>query len=98
MAIVQLRHDTEGRRYYRRKLAAGKTPMEALRALKRRLSDVVYRQMVADAKHARTGPGGHTGATLTSSAADPIPVIDTSDKSLPGPAEPQPKTALMITT
>ncbi|EYR61818.1 transposase, partial [Actinotalea ferrariae CF5-4] len=30
-AIVQLRHDTEGRAYYRRKLAAGKTPMEALR-------------------------------------------------------------------
>jgi transposase len=98
MAIVQLRHDTEGRRYHRRKLAAGKTPMEALRALKRRLSDVVYRQMVADAKRLRTGPGGHTGATLTSSAADPIPMIDTSDKSLPGPAEPQPKTAIMITT
>jgi hypothetical protein len=36
-------HDTEGRRYYRRRLAAGKTPMEARRALKRRLSDVVYR-------------------------------------------------------
>ncbi|HEY3143963.1 MAG TPA: transposase [Acidimicrobiales bacterium] len=88
MAIVQLRHDTEGRRYYRRKLAAGKTPMEALRALKRRLSHVVYRQMVADAKRIRTGPGGHAGATLTSSAADPIPMIDTSDKSLPGPAKP----------
>jgi transposase len=29
MAIVQLRRDTEGRAYYRRKLAAGKTPMEA---------------------------------------------------------------------
>jgi hypothetical protein len=28
MAIVQLRHDTDGRRYYRRRLAAGKTPME----------------------------------------------------------------------
>jgi hypothetical protein len=27
--VVQLRHDTEGRAYYRRKLAAGKTPMEA---------------------------------------------------------------------
>ncbi|GAB7043990.1 hypothetical protein JCM9533A_78410 [Catenuloplanes niger JCM 9533] len=27
-------------------------PLEALRALKRRLSDVVYRQMIADAKHA----------------------------------------------
>ena len=37
MAIVQLRRDIEGRRYYRRRLAAGKTPMEALRALKRRL-------------------------------------------------------------
>jgi hypothetical protein len=69
-----------------------------LRALKRRLSDVVYRQMVADAKRLRTGPGGHTGATLTSSAADLNPMIDTSDKSLPGPAKPQPKTAVMITT
>ena len=49
-AIVQIRHDTEGRAYYRRKLAAGKTPMEALRCLKRRLSDVVYRQLVADAE------------------------------------------------
>jgi hypothetical protein len=35
---VQLRHDTDGRRYFRRKLTAGKTPMEAMRCLKRRLS------------------------------------------------------------
>src|SRR3954453_6716522 len=98
MAVVQLRHDTEGRRYYRRKLAAGKTPMEAMRALKRRLSDVVYKQMVTDAKRLRTGPGGHAGATLQSSAADPIPMIDTSDESLPGPAEYQPRTTLMIIT
>jgi len=98
MAIVQLRHDTEGRRYYRRKLDAGKTAMEALRALKRRLSDVVYKQMVADAKLHETGPGGHLGATLQSSAADPIPMASTSDKSLPGPATPQPKTPLMINT
>ncbi len=69
-AIVQIRHDTEGRAYYRRKLAEGKTPMEALRCLKRRLSDVVYRQLVADAAQPRTtrpsveaGPGGHSGAT-----------------------------------
>jgi hypothetical protein len=41
MAIVQLRNDTEGRAYYRRKLAAGKSPMEAMRSLKRRLSNVV---------------------------------------------------------
>ena len=92
-AIVQLRHDTAGRAYYRRKLAAGKTPMEALRCLKRRLSDVVYRQLVKDAQAAaltagETGPGGHCGATLTSSAVDLPPHIDTSDQPLPGPAEP----------
>ena len=91
-AIVQIRHDTEGRAYYRRKLAAGKTPMEALRCLKRRLSDVIYRQLVADAQHTRqpddAGPGGHCGATLQSSAADSHPLIDTSDQPLPGPANP----------
>ena len=69
--------------------------MEAMRALKRRLSDVVYRQMVNDAKTAETGPGGHVGAALKSSAADLIPMIDTSDKSLPGPAKPQPRTQLL---
>jgi transposase len=98
MAVVQLRRDTEGRRYFRRKLAAGKTPMEAMRALKRRLSDVVYKQMTADAKQLKTGPGGHVGATLQSSAADLNPMIDTSDKSLPRPATPQPRTTLMINT
>jgi hypothetical protein len=51
-AIVQLRNDTEGRAYYRRKRAAKKTPMEALRCLKRRLSDVIYRQLLADAQAA----------------------------------------------
>jgi transposase len=90
-AIVQLRHDTEGRAYYRRKLAAGKTPMEALRCLKRRLSDVIYRRLVADAQPLEvtadgTGPGGHCGATLQSSAVDLPPHIDTSDQPLPGPA------------
>jgi transposase len=94
MAVVQLRNDTEGRAYYRRKLAAGKTPMEAMRALKRQLSDVVYRQMVNDASNGETSPGGHVGATLQSSAADLIPMIDTSEKSLPGPARPQPRTPL----
>ncbi|WP_406070020.1 IS110 family transposase [Micromonospora sp. NBC_01638] len=95
MAIVQMRHDTEGRAYYRRKLAAGKTPMEAIRCLKRRLSDVVYKQMIKDAASSRTGPGGHVGATLQSSAADPVPKADTSEQSLPGPAEPQPRTPLL---
>jgi transposase len=92
-AIVQLRNDTEGRAYYRRKLAAGKTPLEALRCLKRRLSDVIYRRLVADARASEvrtggTGPGGHCGASLQSSAVDLPPHIDTSDKPLPGPADP----------
>jgi transposase len=87
-AIVQLRHDTEGRAYYRRKLADGKTPLEALRCLKRRLSDVIYRRLVADARAAETGPGGHCGAALQSSAVDLPPHIDTSDQPLPGPAAP----------
>jgi len=95
MAVVQLRRDTEGRRYYRRKLADGKTPMEAMRALKRRLSDIVFRRMVADAKRLRTGPGGQAGATLQSSAADLSPMIDTSEKSLPGPAEDHHRTPLL---
>jgi transposase len=94
MAIVALRNDTEGRAYYRRKLAAGKTTMEALRCLKRRLSDVVYQQMRTDAKRLAAGPGGHTGASLQSSAADSHPSIGTSDKSLPGPATSKLRTSL----
>jgi transposase len=69
MAVAQLRNHTEGRAYYDRKVAAGKTPMEAMRALKRRLSDIVYRQMITDARRAATGPGGHLGAATGSSAA-----------------------------
>jgi len=85
--IVQLRHDTAGRAYHRRKLAAGKTPMEAMRCLRRRLSDAVYRQLAADAQPpSSTGPGGHSGATLLSSAAGLPPGIGTSDQPLPGPA------------
>ncbi|NJC72379.1 IS110 family transposase [Planosporangium thailandense] len=95
MAIVQLRNDTEGRAYYRRKLAAGKTPMEAIRALKRRLSDLVYKQMIRDANAARTGPGGQAGAALQSSAADPIPKVSSSEQSLPGPADTHPRTLLL---
>jgi hypothetical protein len=96
-AVTQLRLDTQGRAYYRRKRAAGKKPMEAMRCLKRRISDVVYRQLVADAQRAAlaaspeedgTGPGGHCGATQESSAVDLPPHIDTSDQPLPGPAEP----------
>jgi transposase len=93
-ATSQIRLDTPGRVYYRQKLAAGKTPMEAIRCLKGRISDTIYRQLATDAHTAQntattclgTGPGEHCGATLQSSAVDLPPHIDTSDQPLPGPA------------
>ena len=50
-AVTQLRHDTNGRVYFDKKIAEGKTPKEAIRALKRRISDVVYQRLVADANN-----------------------------------------------
>ncbi|WP_231949077.1 IS110 family transposase [Aeromicrobium choanae] len=87
-AISQIRLDTDGRDYYRRKRAEGKKSLEAIRCLKRRISDAISRQLLDDAqKAAGTGPGGHCGATQESSAVDLPPPIDTSDQPLPGPAE-----------
>jgi transposase len=50
-AVTQIAHDTDGRIYFRRKLAEGKTRKEALRALKRQISNAVYRQLIADTRH-----------------------------------------------
>ena len=47
-AVTQVRNDTPGRAYYLRKQAEGKSRKEALRALKRQISDAVYRQLVND--------------------------------------------------
>ena len=98
MAVVQLRHrDSEGRAYYDRKVAAGKTPNEAMRCLKRRLSDLVYKTMLDDLVTAtRTGPGGHRGNVSESSAAGSHPHTSSSDKSLPGPGNRQPRTPLPV--
>ena len=49
-AICQLRYPGEGRVYYEKKIAEGKTSKEAIRALKRRISNLVYRRLIADAK------------------------------------------------
>jgi transposase len=94
MATIQLRNQTEGRAYYDRKKASGKTSMEAMRCLKRRLSDIVYRHMVDDAVRVMTGPGGHRGTASESSVIGSPPHTGSSDKSLPGPATAEPKTAL----
>jgi transposase len=61
-AVTQIAHDTTGRIYYERKLAEGKSRKEALRALKRRISDAVYRHLRVDATAEPTnGPGRATG-------------------------------------
>jgi len=57
MAMVQVRRPSAGQAYYRRKLAEGKSPKEALRCLKRRLSDAVYRCLLAD-QHLQPCPAG----------------------------------------
>lgn len=70
MTISQMQHNCPGRTYYLRKRAEGKGHKEAMRCLKRRLSDVIYRQLLSDAtEHATAGPGGHQGATLSSSVS-----------------------------
>ena len=91
-AVVQYRMPGPGQDYYRRKRDQGKTHLEALRCLKRRLSDVVYRHLVDDLTVG--SPGGQVGASLQSSAADPVPMIDTSEQSQPGlNNDPTPSTA-----
>ncbi len=83
---------TEGRAYFDAKKAAGKTSMEATRALKRRLSNVVYARMIADQKRRQAAdPGGHSGTTLISSVTDLTPNVGPSDKPLPGPATNHPR-------
>jgi transposase len=62
MALTQIQGRTAGRAYYQRKRAEGKSHKEAMRCLKRRLSDVVYRRLCTDATAAKAGPGGHPRA------------------------------------
>jgi transposase len=92
MAVVQLRNATEGRAYFDRRTTTGKTSMEAMRCLKRRLSDIVYRHMLDDALTPVTGPGGHRGTSPDSSVTGSHPHAGSSEKSLPGPATSQPRT------
>lgn len=70
MATVELMNPTEGRAYYDRRDCEGKTSMEAVRALKRRLSNIVYDTMLDDAMSqaangARRAREGNAATTLT---------------------------------
>jgi transposase len=72
-AITQIRHaHSPGRPFFDRKVAEGKTKKEAVRALKRRISDALYRQLLIDAA-AMTGPGGQPGTTIQSSVTSLTP-------------------------
>ena len=71
-AVTQIRYrHTKGRAYYDKKIAEGKTPKEALRALKRQVSDAIYQRMKTDARRAAAaaGPGGHPGNGSVASGA-----------------------------
>ena len=81
IALSNTRYDARGGTYYAKKLAAGKGKKGALRCLKRRLSDSVYRHLVDDQqRRAQGSPGGHLGATLQSGAAGSHPNTDTSEQ------------------
>ena len=94
IALTQVRMcGSLGRVYYDRKIAQGKTHTEAMRCLRRRLADHVWRVMLTDERGRAAGPGGQAGATLISSAAGLIPTASPSEKSLPGPTDRKPTTS-----
>jgi transposase len=94
VALTQVRmRGSAGRAYYDTKMAAGKTHNEAMRCLKLRLADHIWRQMISDETRFATDSGGQSGAALTSSAAGSTPTASSSDKSLPEPATPDSTTA-----
>ena len=50
VAVCQARSDARGGTYYRKKMAEGKSRKEALRCLKRRISDAIFRSLMADSQ------------------------------------------------
>ncbi len=90
-AITQIRHKhSQGRACYEKKLAEGKTHKEALRALRRRISDAIYAALAADARQAAAAcpksPGGQPGNRSVSRAAGSHPARRLFGQATPGPA------------
>jgi len=84
-AITQISHaHSDGRAYYDRKIAEGKTHKEALRCLKRRISNAIYARLRADARAA--GLGGQPGNLSSSRVAGSHP-----EHRLFGQATPRPR-------
>jgi len=88
-AITQIRHKhSDGRACYDKKIAEGKTHKEALRSLKRRISDAIFARLLADARRAGQRPAarareGNRGTTLTPARPAHAPNAGSSDKPLP---------------
>jgi transposase len=90
-AITQISHKhSPGRAYYDKKIAGGRTHKDALRSLKRRISDTIYARLQADARQAaktrEKGPGGQPGNDSDSSAAGSHPERQLFGQATPGPA------------
>jgi transposase len=84
-AITQIHHrHSDGRAYYDKKLAEGKTGKEALRSLKRQVSNAIFACLQADAVRAR-GPGGQQGNDSVASAAGLHPRHRLFGQATPGP-------------
>jgi transposase len=95
-AVTQVRYPySPGRAYYDKKIAEGKTPKEALRALKRQVSDAFYKHLKADAARSKS-PGGQAGNDSAASAAGSHPGCQLFGQATPGPQptlRPQPPAA-----
>ncbi len=77
-------------RVLRQEADRGKTHKEAVRCLKRRISDAVFARLQADARQASasqpvTGPGGQPGNDSASSAAGSHPARQLFGQATPGP-------------
>jgi transposase len=97
-AVSQVSHrHSAGRAYFDKKLAEGKTRKEALRSLKRQISDAIYVRLQADARRRAAGaksPGGHTGNDSVASAAGSHPGHRLFGQATPGPGPtPRPRQA-----
>ncbi len=89
-AVTQIRYKhSPGRACYDKKIAEGKMPREARRALKRQISDAIYKHLKAGAARAAStscGPGGHPGNGSSASATGLHPEHRLFGQATPGPA------------
>ena len=84
VAICQIRQtNSECRIYFEKKVAEGKTKREAIRSLKRRVSNAVYRQ--PSSTHRSKGPRGQAGTTHSLRDRLCTLAAGSSAKSLPDP-------------